>query len=111
MKTLINNEVVVNHNHEATISRNINNVNKYKITKESFMYYEKNYNDASSFQLFILKILNDINMIGKKISFENSFSSLTVPSSNVILVVSGRLSTTKFIFESSIEIIQNFYKH
>ena len=66
-KTIINNEVVVNHNHEATISKNVNNINKYKITKESFMYYEKNYNDASKFQLFILKILNDINLIGKKI--------------------------------------------
>ena len=66
-KTVINNEVIVKHNHEATISKNVNNVNKYKITKESFMYYEKNYNDASRFQLFILKILNAINLLGKKI--------------------------------------------
>ena len=66
-KTVIHNNVVVNHNHEATISKNVNNINKYKITKESFMYYEKNYNDASGFQLFILKILNDINLVGKKI--------------------------------------------
>ena len=66
-KTIINNEVVVNHNHEAAISKNVNNINKYKITKDSFMYYEKNYNDASKFQLFILKILNNINLVGKKI--------------------------------------------
>ena len=66
-KTVINNNIVIYHDHEATVNKNVNNVNKYKITKDSFMYYEKNYNDASSFQLFILRVLNDINLIGKKI--------------------------------------------
>ena len=66
-KTVINNNIVVYHDHEATINKNVNNINKYKITKESFMYYEKNYNDASNFQLFILKILNNINLFVKKI--------------------------------------------
>ena len=66
-KTVINNKVTIYHDHAVTIKKNINNVRNYKITKESFMYYEKNYNDATSFQLFILKILNDINLIGKKI--------------------------------------------
>ena len=66
-KTVINNNVTIYHDHAVTIKKNINNVRNYKITKESFMYYEKNYNDATSFQLFILKVLNDINLIGKKI--------------------------------------------
>ena len=66
-KTVINNKVTIYHDHAKTISKNINNINRYKITKESFMYYEKNYNDANSLQIFILKILNNINLIVKKI--------------------------------------------
>lgn len=66
-KTVLNNEVIVYHDHAITISKNVNNINRYKITKESMMYYEKNYNDASKFSLLILKILNDINMIFKNI--------------------------------------------
>ena len=66
-KTVINNKVTIYHDHAKTISKNVNNINRYKITKESFMYYEKNYNDANSLQIFILKILNNINLIVKKI--------------------------------------------
>lgn len=66
-KTVINNKVTIYHDHAKTISKNVNNINRYKITKESFMYYEKNYNDANGFQLCILKILNNINLVFKKI--------------------------------------------
>ena len=66
-KTVINNKVTIYHDHAKTISKNVNNINRYKITKESFMYYEKNYNDANTLQIFILKILNNINLIVKKI--------------------------------------------
>ncbi|MBE6161545.1 MAG: glycosyltransferase [Firmicutes bacterium] len=66
-KTIINNNVLIYHDHEVSINKNISNVNKYKITKDSFMYYEKNYNGASNFQLFILKVLNNMNLIAKKI--------------------------------------------
>lgn len=66
-KTVINNKVTIYHDHAKTISKNVNNINRYKITKESFMYYEKNYNDANEFQLCILKILNNINLVFKKI--------------------------------------------
>lgn len=66
-KTLIDNEVTVYHDHAKTISKNIKNVAKYKIVKDSMMYYEKQYNDASAFQLFILKILNNINLVFKRI--------------------------------------------
>ena len=38
-KTVINNKVTIYHDHAKTISKNINNINRYKITKESFMYY------------------------------------------------------------------------
>lgn len=66
-KTVISNNITIYHDHAITINKNINNINKYKITKESFMYYEKNYNDASKFQLAILKVLNDINLLFKSI--------------------------------------------
>lgn len=66
-KTVINNKVTVYHDHAKTISKNVNNINRYKITKQSMMYYEKNYNDASKFELFVLNLLNNINLIFKKI--------------------------------------------
>lgn len=66
-KTVINNKVIIYHDHAKTISKNVNNINRYKITKKSLMYYEKNYNDANKFQLFILSILNNINLMFKKI--------------------------------------------
>lgn len=66
-KTVINNKVLVYHDHAVTISKNVNNINRYKITKDSMMYYEKNYNDANKFELLILNLLNSINLIFKKI--------------------------------------------
>ncbi len=66
-KTVINNKVTVYHDHAKTISKNVNNINRYKITKQSMMYYEKNYNDANNFELFVLNLLNNINLIFKKI--------------------------------------------
>lgn len=66
-KTVINNKITVYHDHAKTISKNVNNINRYKITKQSMMYYEKNYNDASKFELFVLNLLNNINLIFKKI--------------------------------------------
>lgn len=66
-KIVINNKVTMYHDHSVTISKNINNINKYKIVKDSFMYYEKNYNDANNIQLFILKVLNNINYVAKRI--------------------------------------------
>jgi len=66
-KTVINNDVLVYHDHAITISKNVNDINKYKITKDSMMYYEKNYNNASKISLFILEVLNGLNMVAKKI--------------------------------------------
>jgi len=66
-KTVINNDVLVYHDHAITISKNVNNINRYKITKDSMMYYEKNYNNASKISLFILEVLNGLNMVAKKI--------------------------------------------
>ncbi len=66
-KTVINNKVTMYHDHSVTINKNVNAVNKYKILKDSFMYYEKNYNDASNGELKILNFLNNINLRVKKI--------------------------------------------
>ena len=65
--TVVNNKVTVFHDHAVTISKNVNNINRYKITKESMMYYEKNYNNASKFSLGILKLENGLNLLFKKI--------------------------------------------
>ena len=53
---VINNNVDVVHDHSKTIDKNIKRINKYKILKKSQVYFEKNYNNANIFELFLLKI-------------------------------------------------------
>lgn len=52
---VINNDVDVVHDHAKTIDKNIKRINKYKILKKSQLYFEREYNKANSFQLFLLK--------------------------------------------------------
>lgn len=66
-KIVINNKVTMYHDHSITINKNLNNINKYNILKQSFMYYEKNYNNANKLELCILSILNKINYVIKRI--------------------------------------------
>lgn len=54
LKTVINTEVEVFHNHSVTIDKSINRINKYKILKKSQMYFEKNYNSANLIERFLL---------------------------------------------------------
>ena len=53
---IINNDIDVVHDHAKTIDKNIKRINKYKILKKSQLYFEKNYNNANKFELFLLRI-------------------------------------------------------
>ena len=63
LKTVINTGVEVFHNHSVTIDKNINKINKYKILKKSQMYFEKNYNKANIFEIFLLWITSKITLL------------------------------------------------
>lgn len=54
-KIIVNNNILVIHNHSVTIDKNMNKIKKYKLQKQSQFYYEKEYNNASKFQLLMLK--------------------------------------------------------
>lgn len=58
LKSVINNEVVIIHNHSVTINKNINRKKKLKVLRNSQFYYEEKYNNASKFELFIMKMFS-----------------------------------------------------
>ena len=58
LKSVINNEVVIIHNHSVTIDKNIKRKNKLKVLRNSQFYYEEKYNGASKFELFIMKLFS-----------------------------------------------------
>lgn len=55
-KTLINNNVTIIHDHSVSVDKNISYINKYKILKQSQLYFETNYNNANSIEKFLLKV-------------------------------------------------------
>lgn len=55
-KTLILNDISVFHDHSVMIDKSINRLNKYKILKQSQMYFEKKYNNASKFDIILLNM-------------------------------------------------------
>lgn len=59
-KTILVNDIEVFHNHSVTIDKSINRLNKYKILKKSQLYFEKNYNNASKFDIMMLQVTNKI---------------------------------------------------
>lgn len=63
LKTVINTEIEVFHNHSVTIDKNINRINKYKILKKSQMYFEKKYNNANAFEIFLLWLTSKITLL------------------------------------------------
>lgn len=66
-KICINNSIYVIHKHNATIGNNISLLNKYKIYKKSFWYYEKEYNNAKPWQMALFKVLYYVGLIPYKI--------------------------------------------
>lgn len=53
---IINNDVDVVHDHAKTINKNLKRINKYKILKKSQYYFNKTYNKANIFELFLIRI-------------------------------------------------------
>lgn len=58
LKSVINNEVVIIHNHSVTIDKNVSRKNKLKTLRNSQFYYEEKYNNVSKSELFIMKMFS-----------------------------------------------------
>lgn len=63
----VNTSIYIEHLHNATIGTNMSKLKKYKVYKSSQMYYEKNYNHANGFAMFLFRIFYLINLIPYKI--------------------------------------------
>ena len=66
-KSLINCDISVIHHHNVSIGTNVSRINKFKIYKKSQLYYEKNYNDASSLTIVLLYLFYNITLLSLKI--------------------------------------------
>jgi len=54
-KIMVCNDIKIIHNHSVSIDKNIKKIKKLKIQKKSQVYFQKNYNNANSFQIFMLR--------------------------------------------------------
>lgn len=61
--TKINTKVQMFHNHSVTIDKNINKIKKYKELKKSQMYFQRKYNKANKFEIFLLFITNKLTLL------------------------------------------------
>ena len=59
---LIDNNVIVIHNHSKTIDRNVKKIAKLKMQKKSQYYFQTEYNDATKFEKFLLKLTAGISI-------------------------------------------------
>ncbi|HHW68902.1 MAG TPA: glycosyltransferase family 2 protein, partial [Tenericutes bacterium] len=57
-KTIINNSVIIYHNHSVSVDKSINSLKKYRILKKSQYYFHKNYNKSNYFTLLVLFLTN-----------------------------------------------------
>ena len=62
----VSNKYKVKHNHSESVDKNINNIKKFKILKESQNYYVNNYCNANGLQKLLIKIFSDITLLGIK---------------------------------------------
>ena len=62
-KELVDNRVVVIHDHSVSVDKSITNTKKYKILKESQRYYVKKCLKANKFQLFLLSLTNKFTLL------------------------------------------------
>lgn len=58
LKSVINNQVVIIHDHSVTIDKNVSRKNKLRILRSSQFYYEEKYNNASKLELLFMKVLS-----------------------------------------------------
>jgi len=62
-RSYIDTRILVNHNLSVSVDKSINKLKKYKLLKDSQMYYEKKYNNINIFQLFLLRLFYYITLI------------------------------------------------
>ena len=55
-KIMVCNDIKVKHNHSVSIDKNIKKINKLKLQKQSQVYFQEKYNNATKFQVFMLKL-------------------------------------------------------
>lgn len=55
-KLIIDNEILVVHNHSVSIDKNLKKIKKYRILKKSQYYFQTTYNNASFFSKILLKV-------------------------------------------------------
>lgn len=55
-KIVINTKIEVFHNHSVSIDKSVNHMNKYKELKASQIYFQKVYNNANLFEMFLLNL-------------------------------------------------------
>lgn len=60
-KIIVDNEIIVIHNHSVSIDKNLKKINKLKIQKQSQYYYHVNYNHANIFEKTMLKVTTFVN--------------------------------------------------
>ena len=61
-KIMLHSDIFVFHNHSVTIDKSIHSIKKFKILKQSQIYFQKMYNNANSFQIFLLHLTNKITL-------------------------------------------------
>lgn len=66
-KIMINTRIEVFHNHSVSIDKSINHMNKYKELKTSQIYFQKVYNNANLFEIFLLNFTNKLSYLIIKI--------------------------------------------
>lgn len=69
VKTMINCDVEVIHNHSVSIDKSINKIKKYKLLKESQFYFQKEYNHANLIERFLLKFTDKMSYCILKIVY------------------------------------------
>jgi len=67
LKTKINNEIIIIHDHSVTINKSLNRLEKLKTLNKSKLYFEENYNNASKKELNILKTITKITELTLKL--------------------------------------------
>lgn len=65
--TVVDTSVFVEHKHNATIGSNVSKLNKYKIYKQSQIYYEEHYNNANKVEIVMFKLFYNVSLFFKKI--------------------------------------------
>lgn len=66
LKIAICNDVRIKHLYSVSVDKNYKNVKKLKMLKDSQLYYHSTYHKINFIQKFLLKLSNDINIMGKR---------------------------------------------